>query len=59
MQNRLKSWATWLSISTLIGFVAKTYFGWEIPMFNQLVDMILLTLTAFGILNNPTDPAHF
>lgn len=54
-QNRFKSWALWLSVAALIGFVSKTYFNYEIPQFDTLVDMILVVLTGFGIINNPTD----
>ena len=59
MQNRFKSWALWLAIASLVGFVTKTYFNYEIPEFDKLVDSILIILTTFGILNNPTDPVRF
>ncbi len=54
-QNRLKSWGLWLSVAALIGFVTKTYLGYEIPEFDTLVNMILVVLSGFGIINNPTD----
>jgi uncharacterized membrane protein len=54
-QNRFKSWALWLSVAALIGFVAKTYFGYEIPQFDTLVNLILVVLAGFGIINNPTN----
>jgi uncharacterized membrane protein len=57
-QNRFRSWALWLSVAALIGFVTKTYFGYEIPQFDTLVNMILVVLAGFGIINNPTDPYH-
>jgi len=56
MQSRFKSWALWLSVASLIGFVAKTYLGYEIPQFDTLVNMVLVVLAGFGIINNPTDP---
>ncbi len=59
MQNRFKSWALWLSVAALIAFVAKTYFGYEIPQFDTLVNLILVVLTGFGILNNPTNKEGF
>jgi uncharacterized membrane protein len=59
VQNRFKSWALWLSIAALISFVAKTYFGYEIPQFNELVDLILIVLTGLGILNNPENKTGF
>jgi uncharacterized membrane protein len=53
-QNRWKSWALWLSVAALIAFVSKTFFGYEIPQFDTLVNMILVVLAGFGIINNPT-----
>jgi uncharacterized membrane protein len=58
-QNRFKSWALWLAVAALISFVTKTYFGFEIPEFDKFVDLILVVLTGFGILNNPTNKAGF
>ena len=58
-QSRLKSWPLWLSVATLITFVTKTYFNYEIPQADKLVDLILIVLTGFGVLNNPTDPNKF
>ena len=58
-QNRFKSWAVWLALASLISFVAKVYFSYDIPQFDALVNSILLALTAFGILNNPTDRYNF
>lgn len=58
-QNRFRSWATWLSVASLITFVSKTYFGQEIPESDQLINLILVVLTGFGILNNPTDKENF
>jgi uncharacterized membrane protein len=54
-QNRFKSWGLWLSVAALIGFITKTYCGYEIPQFDTLVNMILVVLAGFGIINNPTD----
>ncbi|MFA5715305.1 MAG: holin [Candidatus Paceibacterota bacterium] len=53
-QSRWKSWALWLSVAALIAFVSKTFFGYEIPQFDVLVNMILVVLAGFGIINNPT-----
>lgn len=55
MQNRFKSWALWLSVASLIGFVTKTYLGYEIPQYDELVNLVLVVLAGFGIINNPTD----
>ena len=59
MQNRFRSWALWLAVAALIAFVSKTYIGYEIPEFDQLVNLILVVLTGFGILNNPVDKDSF
>ena len=55
-QSRWKSWALWLSVASLIGFVTKTYLGYEIPEYNTLVNMVLVVLAGFGVINNPTNP---
>lgn len=52
-QSRWQSWALWISIASLIGFTTKTYFGFEIPQFDLLVNMILVVVSGFGIINNP------
>lgn len=57
-QNRFKSWALWVSVAALIGFVSKTYFGYEIPQFDTLVNMILIVLAGFGIINNPENKSN-
>lgn len=59
MQSRYKSWALWLSVASLIAFVSKVYFNYEIPQFDKLVNLILVVLTGFGILNNPTEKNNF
>ena len=58
-QSRFKSWALWLSVAALISFVLKTYFKYEVEGFDTLVNLILVMLTGFGILNNPKDPNKF
>lgn len=58
-QNRFKSWALWLSVAALIGFIVKTYFNYEIPQFDTLVNLVLVVLAGFGIINNPTDSQNF
>lgn len=54
-QNRWRSKALWLSVAALIGFVAKNYLGYEIPQYDQLVDLVLTVLIGFGIINSPTN----
>jgi len=58
-RNRLKSWALWLAVAALVSFIAKEWIGYEIPKFDIFVDLVLVALTAFGILNNPTDKQNF
>lgn len=63
-QNRLKSWATWVSalgalwtIATAFGLTEKL--GIEEGTFKAVVDAIGVILIGFGILNNPTDAHNF
>ena len=58
-QNRFRSWSLWLSVAALLTFVTKTYFDYEIPQFDTLINLILVVLTGFGILNNPSDSTNF
>lgn len=58
-QNRFKSWALWLSVAALVSFVLKTYFKYEVEGFDTLINLVLVVLTGFGILNNPTDSKNF
>lgn len=58
-QKRYKSWALWVAVAALIAFVSKTYFGYEIPEFDKLVNLVLTVLALFGIINNPTNKTGF
>lgn len=59
-QNRFKSWALWLSVAALIVYVVKTIWGLDLSeQVNGFLDVLLPVLVAFGIVNNPTDGAHF
>lgn len=58
-QNRLKSWALWLSIAALIVFLVKTFCKIDISeTVNGFMDVLLPVLVGFGIVNNPTDKYH-
>ncbi len=59
MQNRLKSKVLWMAVAALIAFVTKEWLGLEIPKFDEFVELLLAALTAFGVVNNPTDKQHF
>lgn len=56
MQNRLKSWALWVSVAALVVFCVKEFAGLDISnTVNGLLDVLCPVLVAFGIVNNPTD----
>lgn len=63
-QNRLKSWAVWLSVAGAV-WVILSAFGltekWGITNegWNSVLNAIGTILVAFGILNDPTTRDHF
>lgn len=58
-QNRLKSWALWVSIAGLVVFLVKTFAKIDISeTVDGLMNVLLPVLVGFGIVNNPTDPHH-
>lgn len=62
-QPRYKSWALWLSVAGAIwtilsAFGATEKIGITEDKFSTLLDAVGAVLIAFGIVNNPTDPAH-
>lgn len=60
MQNRFRSWALWLSLSALVVYIVKEFWGIDISdKVNGLLDVLLPVLVAFGIINNPTDKYNF
>lgn len=60
MQNRLKSWALWVSIAALVVFCVKEFVGIDISTtVDGLLDVLLPVLVGFGIINNPTDKSNF
>ena len=63
-QPRWRSWVVWVSVLgaawTILNSLGITQrIGIEETTFKTIVDAIGVILTAFGILNNPTDRAHF
>lgn len=63
MQNRFKSWALWVSVfgalwTILSAFGIAEAIGLTESNFTTLLDAVGAVLIAFGIVNNPTDPAH-
>lgn len=54
MQNRFKSWALWLSMAALAGFLVKEIAGVDInDTVNTALNLALPVLVGFGIVNNP------
>lgn len=54
--KRFKSWALWLSLAALVVFCVKEFGGIDISdTVNDLMNLLLPVLVAFGIVNNPTD----
>jgi uncharacterized membrane protein len=54
-QSRWKSPVLWASAFGLIYFIAKQWFGFDIPGWNDFVALISSALLALGVINNPTD----
>ncbi len=59
MQNRFKSYVLWMAVAALVAFITKEWLGWEIPKFDEFVELLMAALVAFGVVNNPTDKEHF
>ena len=60
MQNRLKSWALWVSIAALVVYCVKEFAGIDISAtVDGLLDVLCPVLVAFGIINNPTEKSKF
>lgn len=62
-QPRYKSWALWLSIAGAVWTILSAFgvtekIGITEDKFATLLDAVGAILIAFGIVNNPTDPAH-
>lgn len=55
MQSRFRSKVMWTSILSLIVFVSKTFYHYEIPEVDTFINLVLGVLLATGIINNPTD----
>ena len=56
MKEKLKSWALWLALASLVVFCAKEIFNIDISdKINTLMNILLPILVAFGIVNNPND----
>ena len=59
-QNRLKSWALWVSIAALIVFCVKEFAGIDISgTVDGLLNVLLPVLVGFGVVNDPTNKSGF
>lgn len=55
LQNRLRSWTLWTAIAALVIYVVKMTTGFDLgPIWNELAELLLPVLVAFGVVNNPT-----
>ena len=64
VQPRFRSWALWLSVFGALWTIVSALglpekWGIEEGTFRTILDSVGVILTAFGIMNNPTDPDNF
>lgn len=60
MKEKLKSIPLWSAVLCLIGIVAKQWFKFDIPAWEEIsAEVILIAGNLFGIANNPSDRTHF
>lgn len=62
--KRFRSWATWVSITGAVWMFLSAFglpqkWGISSEGWNTSLTALGALLTAFGILNNPTDPSSF
>jgi len=58
-QSRWKSPVAWSALAALLFFVVKTWFGFEIPGWDQFISLVIAAGVAFGIFNNPENKDNF
>ena len=58
-QNRWKSPVAIAAAAALLFFIVKTWFGFEIPGWDEFVELLLAAGIAFGLFNNPTSKNSF
>lgn len=59
-QSRWKSWALWVSVLGLAGLICQSVglfdkIGLDTDEWDMIITSLGCVLTAFGIVNNPTD----
>ena len=58
-QSRWKSPVAWSALAALLFFVVKTWFGFEIPGWDQFISLVIAAGVAFGIFNDPTNKTGY
>lgn len=63
-QNRLKSWALWLSVAGAVWVILSAFglpekWGVTSELWDTVLNAIGTILISFGLLNNPTDKENF
>lgn len=53
-QNRWRSPVAISAVLMLIFFIVKNWVGFEIPMFDEFVTLLIAAGVAVGVFNNPT-----
>ena len=64
VRERLKSWALWVSVLGVVGLVLQALgvfekIGLDSDEWDGIITAVGALLSAFGIVNNPTDRGHF
>lgn len=56
IKEKMKSWAMWLAIASLVVWIVKTFVKIDIAdELNQFLNILLPILVGFGIVNNPNE----
>ncbi len=58
-QSRWRSPVAWSAVAALLFFVAKTWFGLEIPGWDEFIALVIAAGIALGIFNNPEKKDEF
>ena len=53
-QSRWRSPVAISAVLALVFFVVKNWVGFEIPMFDEFVTLLIAAGVAIGVFNNPT-----
>lgn len=64
VQSRWRSKAAWVAVAAIIGFVLGNWglfdkIGLTDESWQQLVELVLASLAAFGVFNDPTSKSTF